>query len=560
MFTFPLRVTRCPRRTFGLALTLLPLLGACRSGEDDAAHAPVGGTLVISSVADADLLLPPVALTGTALQVVDAVFERLLQPSIDSSGALTLAPGLATRWSYTSDSTAVDFTLDEKAHWHDGTPVTASDVRFTFDAYRDSTVGSPSRDVLQNIDSVQIRDAHTVRFWFAARDRRALERSGTELRILPQHLLDKVPRTDWRTSDYARSPVGSGRFRFVSWQAGGRIEVEADTGNHRGRPRLDRVVWSIAPDPAAAILRLRTGDADFLENVRPDAVPELAAVPDVKVVRSAGLAYGYLQWNLLAPRRNDVPHPVLGDRQVRVALAHAIDREAVVRMVFDSLARVALGPLTRLQLAAMSAADRQLPALAFDTAVASRLLDSTGWSRNGNGIRMRNGRPLSFTILVPASSTPRVRLATLMLPMFKAIGVDARLESLEFPAFMGRLAAGDFDAAVMAIGADIDPSGISGVWGSGAARPNGGPNFGSYRSAPFDAAVARASATINPHDAQQAMLEAYRIILDDAPALWLFEPYTVSAMRRDITPVGIRPDAWWSQLADWSRTPAPAMR
>ncbi len=510
--------------------------------------------MVISSAADADLLLPPVALTGTALQVVDALFDRLLQPTIDSAGALSVAPALATRWQYTADSSAIDFTLEERARWHDGTAVTANDVQFTFVAYRDSVVGSPSRELLSVVDSVQVTGPHAVRVWLASRSARSLQVAGTEMRILPRHLLDSIPRSAWRSSAFARRPVGSGRFRFVSWQAGTRIEVAADSSNYRGRPRLDRVVWSIAPDPAAAIARIGSGDADFLENVRPDAVPALAAAPGVRLLRSPGLAYGYVQWNLLASRSETTPHPVFGDRATRVALSRIIDRAAVVKMVFDSLALPAVGPFTRWHLATAGVSESSMVREGFDTLAAARTLDSLGWTRAANGMRARGGVPLAFTLLVPASSTVRVRLATLMEPMWRAAGVNVRVESLEFPAFMARLGAGDFDAAVMALGADVEPLGIRGVWGSGAARQQGGPNFGSYRSAPFDSALALAAAERSDAGMQRAMVNAWRIILDDAPALWLFEPFTVSAVRTDITPVGIRPDAWWSQLGDWSRT------
>lgn len=543
---------------YALVLTLVfsLVLTACGTSEKPvgSATSPIGGTMVVSAAADADLLLPPVALTGTALQVVDAVFDRLLQPGIDSTGALALEPALASAWAFSGDSSAIDFTLDARAKWHDGTPVTAEDVRFTFVAYRDSVLGSPSRAALADIDSVEVRGPQAVRFWLRVTNARSVHLAGTEMRIMPRHLLDSLPRASWRTADVARRPMGSGRFRFVSWQAGSRIEVVADSTNYRGRPMLDRVVWSIAPDPTATIARIKTGDADFLENVRPDAVPELAATPSVRVLRSTGLAYGYVQWNLLTPGSDLRPHPLFGDRAIRMALARAIPRDSIVRTVFDSLAEVAVGPFTRLHLANARIDRGALPNLTFDTTLAARALDSLGWRRGNDGMRMRAGVPLRFTLLVPASSTVRVRLATLMQPHWRALGVDARVESLEFPAFMARLAAGDFDAAVMALGADIDPLGIRGVWGSGAARQQGGPNFGSYRSSAFDAALDRAAAQRDEAAMQRAMVDAWRLILDDAPALWLFEPYTVSAVRREITPVGIRPDAWWSQLADWSRS------
>jgi peptide/nickel transport system substrate-binding protein len=546
---------RSLRAVTTVGLAACGLLGTACTRDRPIAGSPIGGSLVISTVADADVLLPPLALTGTALQVVDNVFDRLLQPSISAEGVLETRPALATSYAFSGDSLAIDFTLDARARWHDGTPVTAGDVRFTWEAYADSTLGSPSRTAIRSIDSVQVRSAETVRFWFSTRSAAQLDVAATEMRILPRHLLDSIPRDRWRTAAFARAPIGSGRFRFASWQANTRIEVVSDTGNYRGRARLDRVIWSVAPDPAAVVLRLRTGDADFLENVRPDAVGDLTAMPGVVLLRSPGLAYGYLQFNLLAPGSNTAAHPIFGDRDTRRALSQALNREALVQLVFDSLARVALGPLTRLHVGT----DTILPVPLFDTVAAARALDAQGWRADTAGaIRTRNGVPLTFSVLVPASSTPRVRLATFMQPMWRRLGVDMRIVSLEFPAFMAKLGSGDFDAAVMAIGADLQPSGIAGVWGSAASRQFGGPNFGSYRSVEFDSAVSAANSIPNPIAARAAYLQAYRVILNEAPAVWLFEPYTLGAMVRDITPVGVRPDAWWANLADWSRTSASA--
>lgn len=511
----------------------------------------IGGALVVSTVADADLLMPPLTITGAGLQVTDAVFDRLVQPSIDSNGALVAAPALAKSWTWSADSMAIDFVLNEKAKWHDGVAVTAGDVRFTFLAYTDSLLGAPARESLRDIDSVQAVATNTVRVWFGRRTPSQFDDATLQMRILPQHALDSIPRVQWRTSAFARKPVGSGRFRFASWQGGTRIEVVADSANYRGRPNLDRVVWSVAPDPAAATLRMLAGDADFIENVRPDAVAEFAANPNVKLLRSPALAYGYVQFNLLAAKSNSAPHPLFSSPELRRAISMGVDRSRLVAAVFDTLARVALGPVTRIQLAG----DTLLPSIPFDTSGASRILDSLGWrAPTPGGVRARNSVPLQFAMLVPSSSTQRVRIATIMQPMLRAIGVDMRIESLEFTTFMARLGAGDFDAAVMALGADLDLGGIRGAWGSGAVRALGGPNFGSYRSAAFDAAVDSAVHIANPVASRKAFVNAYRVILADAPAVWLYEPYSLSAMSKTITPAGIRPDGWWVQLGDWYRS------
>ena len=309
----------------------------------------IGGSLVISAFADADVLLPPLTTTGQGLQVVDAIFDRLAQPVLQTDGSTTFLPALATGWKWSSDSLSIDFALHSAARWHDGQPVTANDVRFTWNAYVDPALGAPSAGALHNIDSVTVRDVHTATVWFKRRTPTQLSDVVSQMHILPAHLLATVPLAEWRTSEFARHPIGTGRFRFANWQAGSRLEVVADSNNYRGRPKLDRVVWTVAPDPSAATMRLFSGDADFLESVRPDAAAEFSKHSDVALLKSPSLAYGFLAFNTVASPAQK-PAAIFADRALRRALTMTINRQLVVQSVFDSAARVALGPVTRIQL------------------------------------------------------------------------------------------------------------------------------------------------------------------------------------------------------------------
>ncbi|MDQ6613153.1 MAG: peptide ABC transporter substrate-binding protein [Gemmatimonadota bacterium] len=533
-------------------LAILIAFGGCDNAEKPAAAA--GGTLVISAFADADILLPPLTSTGQGLQVVDAVFDRLAQSVLQPDGSTRYLPELATRWTWSADSLSIDFALHPTARWHDGQPVTANDVRFTFNAYVNPALASPSAGALHNIDSVTARDAHTATVWFKQRTPAQLSDVVSQMHILPEHLLAAVPVAEWRTSTYARHPVGTGRFRFANWQAGSRIEVVADSNNYRGRPRLDRVVWTVAPDPSAATMRLFSGDADFLESVRPDAAAEFSKHPDVVLLKSPSLAYGFLAFNTVASTASRNQPALFANRSLRRALTMAIDRQLVVNAVFDSAARIALGPVTRVQLGR----DTVLGALPFDTVQAARLLDSLGWrAASVGGIRQRNGQPLRFTTLVPSSSSQRVRVAVLLQQLFRAAGVQMDVEKVEFNTLNARLGKGDFDAAVLTIGADAELSGIRGVWSTGASASHGGVNFGSYASVRFDALVDSASLQLQPDAARRQYLRAYAEILGDAPAIWLFEPWNLSGIRTSVHPVGLRPDGWWLQLGDWSRDNTP---
>src|SRR5262249_22494700 len=161
------------------------------------------------------------------------------------------------------------------------------DVRFTFDIATDSAVGSQLQAVLRpNIDSVSTPDSLTAVFWFHKRYPQQFFDATYHLLIEPEHLLRSEPRNKLEASAFARAPVGSGRFRFARWQAGTSIEVVADTANYRGRPKLDRVIWSISPDPSTSFTRAFAGEVDYAEPLlNPALLPEVAK-SDKVVARS----------------------------------------------------------------------------------------------------------------------------------------------------------------------------------------------------------------------------------------------------------------------------------
>jgi peptide/nickel transport system substrate-binding protein len=161
--------------------------------------------------------------------------------------------------------------------------------------------------------------------------------------VLPEHRLRDVAPDRLAASPFAREPVGSGRFRFGRWERGQRLELDAVRDHWRGRAKLDRVVWAFAPDFGTATIRLLAGDADFLENLRPETLGQMTRSRALRLVPYPSLDYGFLQFNLRASDASGTAHPLFADRELRRALTMAVDRERVVRNVFDSLAYPAVG-------------------------------------------------------------------------------------------------------------------------------------------------------------------------------------------------------------------------
>ena len=533
-------------------LRLLPLLAfvACGGGTDAtpaAAAGESGGTIVIATPAEPDNLLPAITIAQSGRQVEDLVYQHLadIGTGLNTVGDAGFTPNLARSWEWAADSMSIAFRLDPDARWHDGVAVRAADVAFTFALYVDPATASPAAPELTNVDSVSVRDSLTAVVWFKSRKPEQFFSIVHQIHVLPKHLLDRLDRSRLASSTFATQPVGSGPFRVVRWQIGQRLELAADTTGGRRRARLDRVVYSMAPDPVTAFTRVATGEADVFEAVRPEKVAVVAGNAQLRLIMMPSLDYSYLGFNLVQHATNR-PHRIFGDRIVRRALTLATDRRAIVANIYDTLAVQARGPFT----AAQTSNDPSLKALPYSADSANMLLDAAGWTRGADSIRRRSGTPLSFGIIVTSTSVARMRAAVLLQEQFRRVGADVRIEATDMAGFLSRMKSGAFDAVLGAWSPDPGPGSVRNEWSSSASK-GGGNNYGHYRSVAFDAQVDSGLAAFAPAEMRAHFATAWRIIGDDAPAIWLAEPRRVLAVHKRIVTTGMRPDAWWAGIAQW---------
>jgi peptide/nickel transport system substrate-binding protein len=383
-------------------------------------------------------------------------------------------------------------------------------------------------------------------YWFANRSPTQFLDAAAQVQILPAHLLEGIPVKSLRKADPPL--IGSGRFRLRRWDKGSSGELVADSGNYRGRARLDRVIWTRSAGATTAAAQLLGGAADVFDAMRPEDVREASRNESVRVIGLRGLEYVFVHFNLRDPADNPRPHSLFQDRALRRAIAMSVDRAQIVRSVFDTFALVAVGPTVR----AYPTTDSLVTQLPFDTVRAKRALDSLGWtSRDSRGVRTRGGRALAFRLIVPSTSPSRVRAAVLIQAQLKRVGVQMDIEQMAYPAFAQRWHGRKFDAAFGSLSMGSTPAATVQIWTTSGIPPNG-YNFGAYSNPRFDAAVDSALNAADQSRARAFFTRAYEIINEDAPAIWMYEPMNVIGHHRRITPASMRRGAWWFGLADWS--------
>ena len=531
-----------------LALAAATLVGCKGTDSSSAGSGDVGGTIVISIPGDVATLLPPVVAAQADRQVTDLLFDRLADMGDDMNtvGDKGYKPQLAESWQWAPDSLSIAFRVNPKARWHDGRPVRASDVRYSVALIKDPALGSPAGPLVGNIDSVSVKDSLTAVAWFKTRTPEQFYDLVYQVVIVPEHILGNTPAAQLKTADVARRAIGSGRFRLAAWQPGQRLELIADTANYRGRPKLDRVVFATSPDFNSAVARFFSGDADMFEQLRPEQITKVLADSQRRAVRYPTLQYAYMAFNLVDPKQWTQPHPIFGDRAVRRALTMAVDRRAMLRNVFDTIGTLLYGPFPR----SLSVADTSLPQLPYDTVKARALLDSAGWTLGAGGVRVKNGRRLEFGLSTPNSSAARHQYAVLLQEAFRRVGASVKLEETDFATYAAKQGTHAFDTEMALYGTDPSPSGFKQSWTTaGIARD--GSNFPAYSNPTVDALLDSATAAFDPARTRSYARRAFEIIIDDAPAIWLYEPPTVAGLDKRIRTTRMRADGYWSGLADW---------
>ena len=531
----------------------------CGTNDGPRSDSPNGGTVIVTTPGDATDIFPPFVTEQNGAVVRGLVFDRLaaIGPELRTVGDKGFAPQLAKSWTWAPDSLSIAFSIDPRARWHDGKPVTAADVRYSFHAFTDPKAHSPTAVLLTNLDSVSVRDSATAVVFFKKRMPEQFYDVAYQLYILPEHVYGKIPFDSLHSAEATRAPVGSGQFRFVRWQPDVRIELVADTANYRGRPKLDRVVLTPSTDQSAGAAQILSGQADFMLAFPVDRISELDSSTVARGRPTPTQQYTFLGMNLFAQgSTHHEPHPIFGDVRVRRALSMAVDRSAMLQNVFGSIGRIGHGPFPMGQ----TASDSTIRLPAYDTSAAAALLDSSGWRRAADGMRSKNGLPLRFSILVTSTSVTRMKYAVLLQEAFRRLGARADLEQVDNKGFYARaipegIHAGKFDAMLNTFQPDPSVSGAKQNWATAGIGPDG-QNWMLYSNPKVDAALDSSVSSFDPARAKAFAKQAFQQIADDAPAIWLYDVVYVSGVNRRIELPAPRVDGWEANLAEWSIPPA----
>ena len=404
------------------------------------------------------------------------------------------------------------FLLEAGRRFHDGSRLAAADVVATYRSVLDPATASPLRAGLAGIvERVELRDTESVDFYLKRPERYFPARLG--LGILPAALA--------HTAKLAERPVGSGPLRFLerSLQRGLLLERVAD-----GR----RIELRTIEDPVVRVLKLARGELDIVQgDLPPELLGWLRRRPGVEVRATAADIFAYLGFNLR--------HPALADRRVRQAIAHALDRERLVRYLLHGAADTEgflLAP-------GHWAADPALALPVYDPRLARRLLAAAGYPR---------GRGLPILEFKTSTSPESIRMATALQQQLRQVGIRTRIRSHDWGTFYGDVKAGRFDLySLHWVGVRL-PEIYRYVFHSDEVPP-GGANRGRFQDARTDQLIEAAETSLDAESQGRLFRELQRHLVYELPYVPLWFSRQVSALRTGIHGYRVPRDGGYEALA-----------
>ncbi|MEO7158019.1 MAG: ABC transporter substrate-binding protein, partial [Vicinamibacterales bacterium] len=483
-------------------------------------QAPPSGqpvTLVVAINGDPGALNPAVTTSGNTHPVTDQIFNGLV--GLDQQ--LNPIPELAERWTIEDQGRAYRFDLRHDVRWHDGTPFTSADVKFTFEEAL-LKYHSRTRAALEGLlERVDTPDAYTAIFRLRRPYGPLLQRLDVvEASIIPRH---QYAGHDLLSGEPTRHPIGTGPFRFVSYAPGDRLTLERNSEYfRRGFPGVDRLVFRILPNAVTAIAALENGEVDYVGGVPGPDVARLRASGSIAVEPSSGGSGGSNCQDVLIP---NLTRPPFSELRVRQAVAHALDRALITERVYFNQGRAATGPISHLLTWAYTPDVRQYP---HDLAEAERLLDAAGFRRQANRERFA----VTFT-----HASAQQRLAQVLREQLKAVGIRLELEMLDFNAQVERVfVKKTFDLGLASYCNGADPDiGVRRVYVSSNIGPFPFSNGAGYRNQQIDALFDDAASVEDRDRRRERYVEIQQLLADEVPYFWLIDSEGLRAHRTAFT-------------------------
>jgi len=510
------------RHMMALAVaTSVAVLTACGGGEKKSGGG--GGDanrLVVGLKSSPTNLDPRVGNDNASGRIYDLCCRGLIRVTQE----LDYAPDVAERWETPDDRTII-FHLNPNAKFHDGRPVTAQDVKWTYDSTMADNFVTSKKSGYSAVQSIEAPDAKTVVFHLKEPNGGLFD--NLNMGIVPQGTDTNVAKT---------KPISTGPYRVVNFKTDESVELEASEYWHLGVPRIKNILVRIIPDATTLVLEMRRGTVNLEINQIPfENVGEFEKSAKHQVVKKPGSVWQYLAFNL--------KDPVLRNVQVRRAIHHAIDRQRIV----TDLLRGHGVPGDSMFGEGHWARAENLPSYPYDPAKAKQLLDAAGLKDpDGDGPQTR------FTLSFKTSTDAEANLRAQMIQqMLQQVGVKVEIQTSEFGTFFEDIQKGNFQMYSLTRNGIGDPDFYYVIFYSKNTPPEG-QNRGYYNNPRVDQLIMQGRSTFDRSKRKQIYGEIQRILQEDLPYISLYHQVNVAVMDKGLQGYTMYPAGFWLGLPGMS--------
>lgn len=510
----------------------------------------VGGNFIIDIDTEPPTLNPVTATDVAARVVHEYILSELLSRNVDT---YKWEPSIAEKWEISPDNKVFTFYLNKEGKFHDGKPITAEDVKFSFDLIFDDKYNAASlRPYYEGIEKVQVVDAHTVKAFAKDTYFKNFEVMA-QLVVVPKHVYVDTEKSVKMNKEV----VGAGPYKIEKYDRGQRIIVKRFEDwvgfkypSNKGQHNFERVTFRFVKDENIQLEMIKKGELDYIGLTaeayakKTEGDPWGKDVLKFKIENLAPKSYGYYGWNQR--------HDIFSDKNVRKALSHLFNREEINKKFRFGYSALATGPFY----IASDYASKKVKPLLFDPKKAGELLKAAGWAdtdKNGVLDKVIKGKKTDFRFTLLHANKDSEKYHTLYKEDLKKAGIEMEIKYLEWNSLLKLIDEQKFDVTAMAWGGgDIDPDPKQ-IWHSASAE-KGGSNYIGYKNPKVDALIDKARLENNRDKRIKILQEVHELIADDAPYTFMFnDRFNFYANRArikklsDTKKYGLGRTYWWMQ-------------
>ncbi len=426
------------------------------------------------------------------------------------------------------DQPLIVFKLRKGIKWHDGTEVTADDVKFTYEKVIDPNTATVRASTYRDVREVKVLDKYTLSILY---NKPYAPCVSSWYMIVPKHIFEKEP--DFNNSKYNREPVGCGPYKFVKWVSDSYIELEAVDTYWRGKPPFKKMIFKILPNNVSAFNELLAGQIDIL-GLTPYQwkfqTNNARFLNNFNKYKYMTPGYGYIGYNLDPEKCK-----LFLDKRVRQALSYAIDRDAIIKALDYGLGEKCYSPIHP----SSWAYNPNVKKYEYNPELAKKLLAEAGWKDvDGDGILEKDvdgdGKldKFRFTLMTSAGSDDIKKRAELIQSYWKKIGVDCQLKFIEWTVFLKNYVyPRNFEAIMLGWALGMDPDQYS-IWASD--QIEGGFNRIGYVNPEVDKILEEARETFDREKRKKLYWKFQEIIAEDCPYTFLMIGPSLVAVHKRI--------------------------